>query len=218
MDKSDFSISISKDQLAAMPVMIFGGKISVISSPGLIRPAIELLRQQPLVGFDTETKPAFKKGQTHNVALMQVSGPDLCFLFRLNHTGITDEMAEWLADENCRKVGLSLRDDFHQLHKIKEFEPGGFIELQTLVRDYHITDSSLQKIYGILFGKRISKSQRLSNWEAQTLTDGQQAYAALDAWACLNIYNHLADGSFDPAASRFIVPQQEDEVSAPSGE
>lgn len=107
-------------------------------------------------------------------------------------------------------MGLSLKDDFHQLHRLREFEPGGFIELQKLVRDYHITDSSLQKIYGIIFGERISKGQRLTNWEAPVLAQSQQAYASLDAYACLKIYNTLKSGLFVPADSPYIVsPQQQ---------
>lgn len=205
-DNSQFSISVSKEQLAGMPPMAFPGHITVIDRPELIPQAIAVLRRESsIVGFDTETRPSFRKGQTHNVALIQVSGAELCFLFRINRTGLTDDLAQWLSDESCTKIGLSLKDDFHMLHRQREFEPAGFIELQTLVRDYHIIDSSLQKIYGIVAGKRISKGQRLSNWEADVLSSSQQAYAALDAWACLDIYKRLTGGSFVPSDSPFVI-------------
>lgn len=204
----EYLISLSKEQLAKMPTMVYEGEIRVVDHQEKIAEALEYLRREPLVGFDTETKPSFKKGQTHNVALMQVSGTRRCYLFRINRTGLTDELLEWLGDENCRKVGLSLKDDFHGLHKLREFEPRGFVELQSLVKEYHIADSSLQKIYGIIFGQRISKGQRLSNWEADELGSGQQAYAALDAKACLDIYNSLRDGSFRPEESEYKITEQ----------
>lgn len=111
------------------------------------------------------------------------------------------------------KVGLSLKDDFHMLHKLAEFEPRNFVDLQSVVKSFHIADSSLQKIYGILFNGRISKSQRLSNWEAAQLSAGQMIYASIDAWACLKIYNHLTSGSFEPMESSYIIQDSgEDEM------
>ena len=114
-----------------------------------------------------------------------------------------------MESEEVVKVGLSLRDDFHVLHRISAFEPHNFVDLQNLVKSFHIADSSLQKIYGIIFNGRISKSQRLSNWEASQLSHGQMVYASIDAWACLRIYHHLMEGCFDPSESAYIVPVTE---------
>lgn len=215
LTNTDYSIALPKQQLAEMPTVVYDGHITVVDKVEMIAPAIAALRREPVVGFDTETKPAFKKGQSHKVALMQVAGADSCFLFRLNMTGLTDELVEWLSDGSCLKVGLSLKDDFLMLHKHREFEPQGFIELQSMVRGYHITDASLQKIFGIIFGKRISKGQRLSNWEAESLGAGQMSYAAIDAWACLAIYNCLQSGGFNPAVSPYIVtPDADGQLSA----
>ena len=111
--------------------------------------------------------------------------------------------------EDVVKVGLSLRDDFHVLHRLAPFEPANFVDLQNVVKTFHIADSSLQKIYGIIFNGRISKSQRLSNWEAAQLSPGQLIYASIDAWACLRIYKHLMDGCFDPAESEYIKEEEE---------
>ena len=120
------------------------------------------------------------------------------------------EITAFMENPEITKIGLSLKDDFHNLHKISEFNPEGFIELQQMVRDYRISDSSLQKIYGILFDQRISKGQRLSNWEASELTEAQQRYAAIDAWACLEIYNRLSTGEFDPVESPYkVYPEPE---------
>ncbi|HJE38756.1 MAG: 3'-5' exonuclease [Candidatus Amulumruptor caecigallinarius] len=208
-DLRDFHIAITKDCLAAMPMVTFAGKISLVDTVEKAADALAYLRTQSRVGFDTETRPSFRKGQMNEVALMQVATLDRAFLFRLNNIGI-DPVRDFLQDGDILKIGLSLRDDFQMLHRRGEFEPSGFVELQELVKQYGITDASLQKIYGIMFGGRISKSQRLSNWEAAELTQSQQVYAAIDAWACLRIYNTLEAGGFDPDESEFKQPVVEE--------
>ena len=160
------------------------------------------------MGFDTETRPSFKKGRNYNVSLIQISTDDISFLFRINKIGLMPQLVEFLASEKVRKIGLSVKDDFHGLRKLADFEPGGFVELQDYVHRYCIVDASLQKIYAIIFSQRISKGQRLTNWEADSLTPAQQHYAALDAWACLNIYNYLEAGSFNPLESPFVAPEE----------
>lgn len=200
-----FSISIPKEQLAAMPVVAFGGEITVVDTPEAVAEAIDYLNRCPIVGFDTETKPSFRKGMTNTVSLIQISDDTRAFLFRINRTGFSEPIRRFLENPDVVKVGLSLKDDFHVLHRVAPFAPASFVELQEMVRDYNIADSSLQKIYGIIFGGRISKSQRLSNWEAESLAPGQRAYAALDAWACLHIYRQLMSGAFIPSQSPYIV-------------
>lgn len=198
-------ISISKQQLAALPAAQYPGTIIVVDQLDKVDSAIARLRDCDLIGFDTETRPSFKKGHSYNVSLMQLSSTKECFLFRLNKIGFPDKLKELLEDENQVKVGLSIHDDFRNLHKTYEFEPRGFIELQQFVTKWNIIDKSLSKLYGILFGKRLSKSQRLSNWEAEQLVDSQQHYAALDALACVSIYKHLEEGKFDPSSSKYII-------------
>ncbi|MDL2215019.1 3'-5' exonuclease domain-containing protein 2, partial [Dysgonomonas sp. OttesenSCG-928-M03] len=144
------------------------------------------------IGFDTETRPSFTKGQTRKIALMQLSTEDTCFLFRLNLIDIPESLIHILVNPKVRKIGLSLKDDFSAIRKRMQLVPENFIELQSYVKKFGIEDNGLQRIYAILFGEKISKGQRLSNWEADILTEAQQKYAALDAWACLQIYNKLA--------------------------
>jgi ribonuclease D len=146
------------------------------------------------VGVDTETRPSFKRGQMHKVALLQVSTLDTCFLFRLNRIGMPEALQDFLVSDTL-KVGLSLKDDFMMLRRRKDMHPdaGNWIELQDYVPRFGIVDKSLQRIYANLFGEKISKNQRLSNWEAETLTEAQQLYAATDAWACVQIYNCLQE-------------------------
>lgn len=205
MDIDSFSISISKEQLSELPTVEFHGAITVVETMPEAIVALDFLRSQRAVGFDTETKPNFRKGQCNTVSLIQLSTLDHSYLFRLNKLGFCDELRTFMECDTIVKVGLSLKDDFHMLHKLADFEPRNFVELQNVVKSFHITDSSLQKIYGILFNGRISKSQRLSNWEASRLSEGQMSYASIDAWACLRIYNHLTSGSFEPKESSYIV-------------
>lgn len=201
---ANHTISISKEQLAVLPTMIYPAEVTVVDDPGIARTAVRALSRERIVGFDTETRPSFRKGQRHNVALMQISTHERCFLFRLNKIGISDGLKQFLENPGITKIGLSIHDDFNALHRNCEVACQGFIDLQQYVKAFGITDISLQKIYAIIFGERISKSQRLTNWEADTLTPGQQAYAALDAWACLKIYDHLRNNKFHPADSPYI--------------
>lgn len=183
--------TISKAEIAGMERVVFLGRIEVVDTLEKCERAIRILKTCPHVGFDTETRPSFHKGQSHNVALMQISTSEVCYLFRLNRIGIPAALLELLSSERTLKIGLSLRDDFNMLRKAVDFVPAGFIDLQTYVKAFGIQEQSLQKIYAVLFEKKISKSQRLSNWEADRLTDGQKQYAAIDAWACVEIYEHL---------------------------
>ena len=206
-------VTISKENLNALPAAEFKGRIRIIDRDFQVEEAIKDLRKNSLIGFDTETRPSFRKGQSYKLALVQLSTPDCCYLFRTCKIGIPEPLKEILEDPAVTKVGLSVHDDFHSLHKLSPIEPQSFIELQQMVKEYKIADNSLSRIYGILFGKRICKGQRLTNWEAETLTDAQQSYAALDAFACIEIYNHLMEGKFDPSQSPYLTTLQETEAN-----
>ncbi len=188
-------LTISKQQIAELDKVVFKGEIFVVDHLAQVKEAVDHLSSNIVVGFDTETKPAFKRGQINNVALLQLATEEECFLFRLNKIGYPKEIENFMCDINVKKIGLSLRDDFAALRKRTGRKPENFIDLQLFVDKFDIEDSSLQKIYAILFGQKISKSQRLSNWEAAVLSPAQQSYAAIDAWACLHIYNHLTQKS-----------------------
>lgn len=165
-----------------------------------------------LVGFDTETRPSFRKGVVHKTALIQISTPDECFLFRTCKIGVPQDLVQYLADPRFKKVGLSLRDDFKIMRKFDNVdEPQGFIDLQDVVGDYCITDISLQKIYAILFGEKVAKGQQLTNWEAPELTPAQMNYGAVDAWACLKIYEYLTQGLFNPNLSPYIIEEDNEQ-------
>jgi len=185
--------TITKQEIATLPVEEFAGRIILITNKKDVDKAVDYLMNCPCVGFDTETRPSFKKGQRFKISLMQIATIDTCFLFRLNLIDIPESLEKFIETDEVQKIGLSLRDDFGAIRKRTEVEPGNFLDLQHYVKDFGIADASLQKIYAILFGKKISKGQRLTNWEAESLTEPQQRYAALDAWACLQIYNKLKE-------------------------
>lgn len=209
----DYQLSISKEALAKLPVAHFHGSITVVEDAEASDKAIIDLRQAQVIGFDTETRPSFRKGQSNNVALMQLSTRFTSYLFRLNKLGLVESLKMLLEDESILKIGLSIHDDFHNLNKIAAIEPKGFIDLQNFVKQYRIADNSLARIYGIIFNKRISKGQRLTNWEADSLTTNQQSYAALDALACIDIYDEISSGRFNPELCQYrVYPSEETEA------
>lgn len=201
-----------------MPVLKYHGYITVVDTPEMEAYALTDISKHREVGFDTETKPSFRKGKLNNVSLVQVSTGERCYLFRLNKLGFTSGIKSFMENEEIVKIGLSLKDDFSVLHRNCEFVPRGFVDLQHYVKQFSITDLSLSKIYAILFGERISKSQRLSNWEAASLTESQQTYASIDAWACLRIYRYLRAGLFHPERSPYIVEEDGEKTDEEDGE
>lgn len=198
-----YKISIDKNLISSMETVRFPGNIYVIDNPLKVTPALNVLKSKEIIGFDTETRPSFRKGVVHKVSLIQLSDEEECFLFRLNKIGFNADLMTFLASEKPMKIGLSLHDDFNMINHTTALRPKGFVDLQNLVGQFKISDISLQKIYAILFQQKISKSQRLTNWEANELTPAQQQYAAIDAWACVKIYKYLSANEFNPETSPF---------------
>ena len=188
----NFTNNITKEAISLMPKEIFPGKIVVVDSEKMLNEAILQLSVFKEIGFDTETRPSFSKKTHYKMSLIQLSSDNICFLIRLNKfKEMPPALEAFLINNDVKKIGISLRDDFHGLHCLTKISPENFIDLQKYVVAFGIEDMSLQKIYAILFGKKISKRQRLSNWDADILTESQQRYAALDAWSCLRIYQFL---------------------------
>ncbi len=187
----NFRANIEKSEVAQMPTTLFDGRIITIDTPADAEKAAFALSKESIVGIDTETRPSFKKGVHYNVSLLQISTLDTCFLFRLNRIGMAKPLVELLENSGITKVGLSLHDDYQALNRRKKFTPANFLDLQKYVTRFGIEEKGLQKMYAIVFGERISKSQQLTNWDADVLTDKQKLYAATDAWACLKIYHYL---------------------------
>jgi ribonuclease D len=190
-----FLAHIEKEDLHSLSNIVYSGKIIVVNNLAEAENAVEYLSQFELLGFDTETKPAFRKGQKHKIALLQLSSNCKAYLFRIHLVGIPDCVLNLLENENIKKIGAAVHDDIKGLQGIRKLTPAGFVDLQNIVPQYGILDKSVQKIAAIVLNARVSKSQRLTNWENATLTHLQQVYAATDAWVCREIYVRLQDST-----------------------
>jgi len=195
-----FQKTITNEEIALLPLKAFEGNITLIDSIEKFQAIYPELRKESILGFDTETKPTFKKGESNlnKVSLLQLSTKDHAYLFRLNFTGLPKELAKILADRNIIKIGVAVREDIRGLQKLTPFIPESFIDLKDYVRYFGIENSGLKKLAAIILNIKISKSQQLSNWENPELSEPQQKYAATDAWACFEIYNTLRNSfNFD---------------------
>lgn len=186
-----YKISISSEELNLLPLKTFEGKVNVITDPEKLAKVKLEIEKHEIVGFDTETRPSFKRGQVYKVALLQLAVPNKVFLIRLHQTGLTQEIISIFENPSIIKAGVAIHDDIKSLQKINHFTPESFVELATLARTCGLQVESVKKLAGLLLGIRISKSAQTSNWEAPTLTEKQVDYAATDAWVCLEIYSKL---------------------------
>ena len=189
--RNDFIDKISNEQTALLPAIEFRGEIRVVEQERDIAAACKYLAAQPVLGFDTETRPSFRQGVTFRVSLLQLSSPEVCYLFRLNRIPFDRAILRLLESREVLKIGADVAGDLRSLRQIRHFRDGGFIDLQTIAPQGGIEEKSLRKLSAIVLGQRVSKAQRLSNWEAATLTDKQRLYAATDAWVCTRIYERL---------------------------
>lgn len=195
-----FKECVTPQEIEKLEYASFPGKIYVIDSVGAeFNRAIAYLRSQKIIGFDTETRPTFTPSQPrYGVALLQLSGPDKAFLFRVNKIGMHRRLCNLLASPKILKVGAAIHDDIRGLQRLRAFQPGGFVDLQKIVCEWGIRDKSVKKMAAIILGIRISKTQQLSNWEAEKLSDSQCMYAATDAWVCREMYLKLMRSERNP--------------------
>jgi len=185
---NQYSESINDGDVRKLPLLQFDGRVTLVDTLDKFRRAMGEIGQPEILGFDTETRPSFKKGRRYKVALLQLADASRAWLFRLNMIGLPAELAGLLADKNIIKTGVAIRDDIKALRALTPFEPHGFLDLQSVVADHGIKELGLKKLSAIILGYSISKSQQVSNWEAPALTEPQQLYAATDAWVCRRIY------------------------------
>lgn len=191
MEENHYPHRISKELVQLMPVEAFEGEVIVVDRPEQVAEAVTYLRTQRVLGVDTEARPSFQRGIHYPTALVQIASHERCYLFRLTHIGMPQELADLFADPEICKVGLAFRDDINGLRKRRNFTPANCVDVQAMVMKYGIMDLGLQKVFAICFGKKISKTQQLTNWENSHLTPEQARYASTDAWATLRIYEDL---------------------------
>jgi len=186
-----FASTISKEEINNLDLERYEGKIFLITKIEQLTSVFAKINEYSLVGFDTETKPTFRKGEVNEVAMIQIAIPKAVYLIRINYTGITDEILSFLENQSIVKVGVALRDDLKDIKRLRKFTPKGFVELNKLVKDIGIESNGLRKLTAIILGFRISKNAQVSNWEAEKLSQKQLQYAATDAWVCLEMHNEL---------------------------
>lgn len=203
-----YKITISPEEIEKLELAAFPGKITVIDKPGKeYNQAIAYLRRQKIIGFDTESRPCFSPGQPHyGVSLLQLSGSGRAFLFRIKKLGMPKSLRNILADERIIKVGAATNDDVRGLQKHCGFEPKSFVDLQKIVWEYGIKDKSVKKMAANILGFKISKTQQLSNWEADVLSEAQQKYASTDAWVCREMYIKLMRSEKHPLTPEQMLP------------
>lgn len=188
--------SVTPEEIDKLPKAVFPGEICVIDSLGAeFDEACSYLSSSRIIGFDTESRPCFSPGQhPYGVSLLQLSDDSRAFLFRLKKTGLPKNLSDILASPEIIKVGAAVNDDISGLKKISRFKEDGFIDLQRIVGSYGIKDKSVKKMAAIILGLKVSKTQQLSNWEAESLSESQKQYAATDAWICREMYLALRNG------------------------
>ena len=188
-----FASNICKDDINLLPLEKYEGSVVLVDRRDQLKGAFERINKEKFVGFDTETKPVFVKGETNEVSLLQIALPDAVYLIRIHQTGLGDEIIGFFENEQIQKLGVGLRDDLIFLRRIKEFTPAGFVELNELVNKINIEANGLRKLTAIILGFRISKNAQVSNWEAPVLNEKQIIYAATDAWVCLEMFKKLSE-------------------------
>ena len=189
-----YSTNITSEEIVAYELLWFKGEIVVVEDIETFKSVLPRLKNSKILGFDTETRPMFKKGGRRNkVSLIQLAANNLAVLIRINKIGVPDDLINLLSNPSIIKTGVALRDDLRFLSSVRKFTPAGFVDLQLFVKNFGIESSGLRKLTAIVLGFRISKSQQTTNWEAESLTEAQQVYAATDAWVCFQIYSKLTE-------------------------
>jgi ribonuclease D len=194
MVNNKYSANITAEEIADHQLSWFKGEIVLVEDLETFHSVLPRLRITDLLGFDTETKPNFKKGRRNKVSLIQLSTENLAVLFRINKIGLPEGLLDLLSDSSVLKAGVAIHDDIRFLKGVRRFSPEGFVDLQSFVKDFGIESSGLKKLTAIILGFRISKRQQVTDWEAAQLSEAQQLYAATDAWVCYQIYRKLING------------------------
>lgn len=182
---------ISKEEVAELELIQFEGPIDLIETREQFEAVAGEIEACELLGIDTETRPSFKKGKIYPTSLIQLSSPDKAWLVRVSRMGYPERLIRLFSSDRTMKIGLSLQDDLRKMRADFRFEPSGFLDLQDYVEAFRIEEKGLKKLAGIVLGRRISKAQQVSNWDADELSEAQLRYAATDAWICLEIYLRL---------------------------
>ena len=191
-----FPTSITKEEVMELPLSSYSGKVRIVSSMEDINEAMQVISKSSVVGFDTESRPTFKKGQIRNISLIQIATEREVFLLRMKEVGLTDSVIDFLESKSIQKIGIGLEDDKQLLNRIRRFTPTNFLDLNVQMPVIGAEKIGARNLAAMILEIRISKSAQTSNWENPTLTDKQIQYAATDAWICLEIHKKLKDWGY----------------------
>ncbi len=191
-----FQKEMTKEAVNELPIQRYEGKIVIVANEAQMEEALREIAQSPIVGFDTETKPAFRKGEYNSVSLLQIATDYAVYLFRLNLIGFPKELAAIFENSSILKTGISIRDDIKEMEKVRDFEPRSVLELNSVAQELGVKHAGVRRLAAIFLGVRISKAQQTTNWEREVLTPQQLVYAATDAWVCLEIYRKLENWGY----------------------
>lgn len=211
-----FQSTIDNDTVASLPAARFAGQIVIVDKNEQIEEACNDLKRYDVIGFDTETRPSFRAGVSYKVGLLQLSTPDTCYLFRLSHIRLDNRILKILGSRQILKIGADVTGDIRALHALRNFHADGFVDLQVEASRWGIEEKSLRKLSAIVLNMRVSKAQRLSNWEAEILTQQQQEYAATDAWVCIEIMKELQ--RVEPKSEKLSIISVMPTMQAPATE
>lgn len=182
---------ITKAEINQLPMKQYTGPICLCRTPEEAEAAAKKLKKEPLLGFDTETRPAFRKGESYDPSLLQLATGSEVYLFQIQQTGLIPGLLEILASRDIIKAGVAIDRDVNELCDMAKFEPDGFVELADIAKEALIKNLGLRGLTAILFDFRISKKEQVSNWARKELSPSQQTYAATDAWLGHKIYTHF---------------------------
>lgn len=192
---AEYRKTIDKEEINNFPVFAYTGEVIIVENPQQVDACVSELSKYSLIGFDTETKPSFKKGQVNQVSLLQLAVEDRVYLFRLNLCGFQPSLRRLLATSDIIKVGVGIHDDLRFLQRLGAFTPASFVDLQFYAPKFGIEEKSFSKLMAIIFSVKISKRQRTSNWENTVFSEAQVKYAATDAWGALKMYRQLSENA-----------------------
>ena len=191
--KGPFPSTIAKEAINALHLRRYEGPVQIIRDDEACGVAVRKLRKEKVLGFDTETRPAFKKGQSYQPSLIQLGGSDCVYIFQLRKLTKMKNLFRLLANEKILKAGVATQFDVRQLQEIETFQPAGFVNLETLTDELGIKNNGLRSLTALVLGFRVSKSEQRSNWSRPNLTPQQVRYAATDAWVSREIYLRLEE-------------------------
>ncbi len=184
--------AISREEMANLPIRRYDGEVRLVAAPEDLERELAALSRERVLGLDTETRPAFRRGESYPPSLLQLAGEDVVWILQLPRLDGTAAIKEVLESENVVKAGVGIAEDLRHLKKRLAFEPAAVVDVGELARRRGIDQTGIRNLAGIILGFRIPKGKRTSNWAAARLTRQQIAYAAMDAWAARALYLALA--------------------------